>query len=63
MQLEENNTEEISQKTQQKFCQKVKREKIEDQTRRSNIWKIVDLRKENRENEGEEIKGLIQNFF
>lgn len=51
------------QKTEQEFCQKVRREKIEDQTRRSNIWKTGDIRKEDRENEGEEINGLIQNFF
>lgn len=47
MQLKEDNT----------ICQKVKRAKKEDQ---SNTWKTGDLRKENRENEGEEIKGLIQ---
>lgn len=53
MLFEESNTEEIAQKTEQKFCQKVKREKTEDQTRRSSILKIRALRKVHRGNEGE----------
>lgn len=40
-----------SPRKQQKFCQKVKREKTEDQTRRSSILKIRALRKVNRGNE------------
>lgn len=44
--------------SKKKKSQKMKREKTEDQTGRSTIWKIGDLRKENTENEGKEIKGL-----
>lgn len=47
----------------EKIWQKVKREKKKDQTRKSNIWNTGDLRKENRENEGEELKELIQEIF